>query len=163
MQTITRHGGGSHFVRPDRVYRTGVLTSTMGYDPTSDVQDIASAFTQYPIDMQVPASTGVSGLRGFGANNMGLLQKLKLRYQAWKARRRGMHGPGWNYSSGISGLGHTLMVGTGYPQMGNQIEPYQINRAAMANILMNGGIEQMAANARAGLSWEQFIAPRWNA
>lgn len=162
MQTITRHGGGSHYVRPDRVYRTGVLTSTMAYDPTSDVQDVAAAFTQYPIDMQVPMSAGVSGLRGFGANNIGLLQKLKLRYQAWKARRRGMMGPGWNYGAGMGGLGHPHMMGVAYPQMGQQIEPMQVNRAAMAQILMNGGVDAAAAAAQAGYSWDRWINARWN-
>ena len=45
---ITRHGAGSHYVRPDRVYRTGVLQSMYGYSPQQDVMAVAQAFTTGP-------------------------------------------------------------------------------------------------------------------
>jgi hypothetical protein len=162
MQTITRHGGGSHYVRPDRVYRTGVLTSTMNYDPNQDVEDVAAAFTQYPIDMSVPPSVGMSGLgAAFGANNMGLLQKWWLRFKAWRARK-GMAGAGYNFHEGFGGLGDAHMIGVAYPQIGLQIEPVQVNKAAMASLLMSGGMEQGYARAHAGQSWNQFWNMRWN-
>ncbi len=48
MTTVIRHGGESHFVRPDRVYRTGVLTPIVGFQPQADVMSVAQAFTQGP-------------------------------------------------------------------------------------------------------------------
>lgn len=59
MATILRHGGEAHVVRPDRVYRTGVLTSIVGYQPQADVQAVAASFTLGP-----PSGTTLSGLRG---------------------------------------------------------------------------------------------------
>jgi len=59
MATILRHGGEAHVVRPDRVYRTGVLTSIVGYQPQADVQAVAASFTLGP-----PSGTQLSGLRG---------------------------------------------------------------------------------------------------
>jgi hypothetical protein len=163
MQTITRHGGGSHYVRPDRVYRTGVLTSTMNYDPNQDVEDVAAAFTQYPIDMSVPPSVGMSGLgAAFGANNMGLLQKWYLRFKAWRARRSMMAGAGYNFAQGMGGLGNANPIGVAYPQIGQQIEPVQVSKAAMAAVLMSGGMEQGFARAQAGQSWNRFWTQRWN-
>jgi hypothetical protein len=126
MQVVERHGGGSHFVRPDRVYRTGVLTSTMGYDPGADVQSVAASFTQYPMDLPLPEmgieptepsepapGGNMAGLMGFGA--ISPIDKLRLKFSAWKARRRarkilqglrGLHGGGlFNRShGGLPGL-----------------------------------------------------------
>lgn len=48
MADFTRHGDGQHFMRPDRVYRVGVLAPMMGYDPHRDMQHVAMAFTQGP-------------------------------------------------------------------------------------------------------------------
>jgi hypothetical protein len=178
MQTITRHGGGSHYVRPDRVYRTGVITSTMGYDPNSDVQDVAAAMTAYPMDLPTPASMSFGGLGGFGAfgASMGFLQRAKLRFEAWKARKRaqqymtaasrlGMRG--WNYRDGMSGLGNgqdgdARNTGVAYPQIGRSIAPEQVGKHDMALVLMNGGIQDGLAIAQAGFSWDYWINQRWN-
>lgn len=164
MQTITRHGGGSHYVRPDRVYRTGVLTSTMGYDPNSDVQDVAASFTAYPMDLPTPASMSFGGLGGFGAK-MGLLQRTKLRFDAWRARkqaqRMGMRG--YNYRDGMYGLGgDARQTGVAYPQIGRSIAPEQVGKHDMAMVLMNGGIPDGLAIAQAGYSWDYWINQRWN-
>lgn len=64
MALITRHGGGSHYVRPDAVYRTSVLQSIVGYQPQADVQAVAAAFTLGPTGAMTV--TGLSGLRGAG-------------------------------------------------------------------------------------------------
>ena len=97
---VARHGAGSHYVRPDRIYRTGVIQPMVGFVPQRDVMAIARAFTQGPyLFMQgqtQPAGQGVAGLgraaqihlMGLAAANMGYFQKLKMRYQAWKARRQ---------------------------------------------------------------------------
>ncbi len=41
---VERHGGASHFMRPDRVYRTGVLAPMVGYRPGPDVVSVTQAF-----------------------------------------------------------------------------------------------------------------------
>ncbi len=184
MQTITRHGGGSHFVRPDRVYRTGVLTSTMGYDPGADVQDVMASFTAYPMDLQAP---GLSGL-GFGATNLPWLTRMRLRYEAWKARRaarlraqgRGtamrpepslppgqMAGFGYAFQEGFRGLGLARDMdardrGVAYPQIGMQIAPAQVGKHEMAMELIHGGVQHGFARAQAGKSWNYWWNQRWN-
>ena len=65
MTTMLRHGGEMHTVRPDRVYRTSVLTPIVGYQPQVDVQAVARAFTQGP-----PLGTQLQGLRGNGVGRV---------------------------------------------------------------------------------------------
>lgn len=181
MQVVTRHGGGSHYVRPDRVYRTGVLTSTMGYQPGQDVQAVAAAFTQYPIDLSLPASpaaAGTSGLRGPGplgaGTSMGYFKKLALRYRLWKARRAaaaGMHGLA-NFTprraAGVRGLADFTpnafdpSKGISYTQVGRQISPELVSKATMVNYLMSGSLAQEQAQAQAGTSAEHWWNQRWN-
>lgn len=48
MAEFIRHGDAMHFMRPDRVYRTSVLSPMMGYDPHRDMQAVAMVFTQGP-------------------------------------------------------------------------------------------------------------------
>jgi len=76
MALVIRHGGESHNVRPDRVYRTGVLQSISGYQPSVDVQSVAMAFTQGP-----------AGLAGFGAG-ANWFERLKLRFMTARAARQ---------------------------------------------------------------------------
>jgi hypothetical protein len=175
MQTITRHGGGSHWVRPDRVYRTGVIQSAMGYDPGADVQDVAASFVAYPMDLQAPDS-GLSGLRGlgaFGVSSMPLLQRLRLRYEAWKARRRARQMMGWHYGEGLGhgnygmyGLGDSdgdaREMGVAYPQVGMSLSPPEVSKRDMAQILMSGHVAKGLAVAQAGKSWNRWVNMRWN-
>jgi hypothetical protein len=77
MATVFRHGGEAHVVRPDRVYRTSVLSPMVGFDPTADVQANAMAFTQGP-----PLGMMLSGL---GA---GPFQMMWLRAKTWWAARK---------------------------------------------------------------------------
>lgn len=171
MQTITRHGGGSHWVRPDRIYRTGVLQSSMGYDPGADVQDVMASFTAYPMDLQAP---GLSGL-GFGATNLPFLTRLRLRYEAWKARRaariqaqgRGMipMPPGQMAGFGYSyrdGFGDARNHGVAYPQIGMQISPAEVGKHDMAMQLMRSDMPRGFARAQAGKSWNYWWNQRWN-
>lgn len=54
-----------HYVRPDRVYRTGVLTPTANYAPGQDAQAVAAAFTQRSMNLSGPKlRRGLRGLRG---------------------------------------------------------------------------------------------------
>lgn len=161
MQIIERHGGGSHFVRPDRVHRTGVLTSTMGYDPGFDAQQVASSFTQFPMD-----------LRGFGAN-IGLIERLRLRISAWRAKRRAktfMQGPPMQ-AQGAQGpmqaIGAGGMInphwGAAYAQVGQEMAPQMIAKEQMvAHLLRGGGLPKAYATAQQATSWHKFSNRWWN-
>jgi hypothetical protein len=72
-----RHGGSSHYMRPDRVYRTSVLSPMTGYVPGYDVQMVAREFAMGP-------QTGMS-LQGLGATPW---DKVKGWWQGVKARAR---------------------------------------------------------------------------
>lgn len=81
MALIIRHSGEAHVMRPDRVYRTGVLSSMFGWNPHGDVQAVASSFTNGP-----PHGMGLGGLRGLGA--AGPLQRFGLRVKAFFAQAK---------------------------------------------------------------------------
>lgn len=97
---IARHGDASHYVRPDRVIRTGVLESIVGYQPQQDVMDVAQAFTQGPMLFQQGSNNvGVAGprvsllgprapIQFLGVSNLGVLQKLWLKFQTWRATKK---------------------------------------------------------------------------
>jgi hypothetical protein len=105
---ITRHGGSSHYMRPDAVYKTSVLRSMTGYVPQQDVMNVAMDFTQGPylfMQGQMPATgMGVAGLGRAPLQLMGMwppsswgwLNNLRMRWAAWKAERAaakaGLHG-----------------------------------------------------------------------
>lgn len=77
MTTMIRHGGGSHFMRPDGVFRTSVLQPMAGYSPGADVQSVAMAFT---------APFGPNGLNGFG-NSGGIAAWWSGVKAKWAAKR----------------------------------------------------------------------------
>jgi len=83
MTTIVRHGGGSHYMRPDRVYRTSVLQPMVGYRPDVDVQAVAQEFATGPVYGMYADAPGMSGL---GQPN--IFQRMKLRIQGALASRR---------------------------------------------------------------------------
>ncbi len=112
---IARHGGSSHLVRPDQVYRTSVLQPIVGYQPQQDVMAVAQEFTQGPYAFQAGnagtmVASGISGLGAAGPrvqllgppiqflgaspvslfglgdiSNLGWLQKLWLKFKSWRA------------------------------------------------------------------------------
>lgn len=85
---ITRHGGGSHYVRPDRVMRTGVLTSIFGYQPDADVQAVAQQFAYGPPSGTIYASGGTTSVSLSGLHGPGPLARLGLRIKAaWNERK----------------------------------------------------------------------------
>lgn len=95
MAIIMRHGGESHVVRPDRVYRTGVLTSMVGYQPQADVQAVAQYMTQGP-----PLGTMLSGLGAIGP-----LKRLGLRIKAALSRKQAGNFMAASGYSGLQGFG----------------------------------------------------------
>lgn len=108
MQVIEKHGGASHYVRPDRVYRTGVLSPTMNFAPGQDVQAVAAEFTERSMDLSgarratgecnwnVPCAVNpccesrqsryaFAGLFGPTAK-VGFMERMRLRFDAWRER-----------------------------------------------------------------------------
>lgn len=76
---MTRHGGASHYMRPDRVYRTSVLSPIAGYSPGVDVQAVAMGFTR-PF-----GPNGLAGFDGSGGRLSAWWANLKARIATWKA------------------------------------------------------------------------------
>ena len=73
-----QHGDSSHIMRPDRVYRTSVLSPMVGYRPGYDVQRVAQEFTLGP-----QSGMSLGGLRGtFG-------DRLRMWWHGAKARASG--------------------------------------------------------------------------
>jgi hypothetical protein len=107
---IARHGGSSHYVRPDVTYRTGVIPSIVGFQPQQDVMAVAQMFTQGPYAFQQGSAgtmiaSGVSGLRGagvagpqiklfgppiqfLGISSLGWFQRIYLKVKSWAANRK---------------------------------------------------------------------------
>lgn len=79
---ITRHGGGSHYVRPDRVMRTGVLTSIYGYQPDADVQAVAHQFAYGPPSGTIYASGGTTSASSSGLSGPGFFSRIGLWFKA---------------------------------------------------------------------------------
>jgi hypothetical protein len=76
--TMKKHGAEAHFVRPDGVYRTSVLQAIPGYQPVSNAYNVAARFTTGPyFAMQ---------LNGLSDAQLTPMQKIRLRWEAWKAR-----------------------------------------------------------------------------
>ncbi len=100
---FARHGDASHYMRPDRVYRTGVLAPITGFSPQQDVMGVAAEFTQGPYAFMQGDNPGLGGapiqFLGFNApvSNLGLLQRAWLKFTAWRTRMKaakfGFHGP----------------------------------------------------------------------
>ncbi len=115
---MDRHGDGSHYMRPDRVYRTSVLSPMVGYQPGADVNAVAMAFTQGPYRGMM--------LSGLGAP--GPLARLGLRIKAAIAERRARK------FMGVSGLG---MPGPA-PVQALQIAPHLASQMTGVMALMQG-------------------------
>ncbi len=156
MQVVERHGGGSHFVRPDRVVRTGVIPSIVGYSPGADVDAVAAAFTQYPMDLQTP-----SGMNGLGAWPPGWYTKLRMKFAAWRARHA-------MKASGMQGLrdftpnAFDPSKGIAYPQVGVQIAPHMTHMSQMVAALTAGHLPQEAIKAQGATTSEHWWNQRWN-
>lgn len=183
MQTITRHGGGAHYVRPDRVYRTGVLTSIVGYQPNEDVEAVAASFTQYPINLQ---ASGMNGLRGLGERDgwtmapgnwlKGIGQKIRAFVLGSGSMAPAMMVPMAPAPIPTADQQAPASVAVGmfapqpfpaaggmtYAQIGEQIAPPMVGRDALVANLVSGGLPQRAAEAQGATSWHRWNSLRWN-
>lgn len=192
---IARHGGSSHYVRPDAVYKTSVLQSIVGYQPQQDVMGVAQDFTQGPYAFQqgnvqfapptqsvapsavvtsVVAQPGVSGpsvrllglgnvqllgkppitfLGAFGAtSNIGFFQKLKLRFNAWRATKQARA----FMAAGMSGLGGLTPYG---PQAwaGGRVVPGAAQRMGLLVAMQQANQPQEFAQLNS-----DALMQRWN-
>lgn len=78
MHQISLLGGlGNHALRPDRVYRTGVLAPMVGFQPGQAIMATTDAFTSGPY-----TGMQLSGLRGIGARLSAWWQGVKARAAA---------------------------------------------------------------------------------
>ena len=68
MQVIEKHGGASHYMRPDRVYRTSVLSPSMNFNPGQDVEAVTAEFTERSPNLSLsgPRTSGPSYVRQSG-------------------------------------------------------------------------------------------------
>lgn len=169
---IARHGGSSHYVRPDRVIRTGVIESIVGYSPQQDVMNVAQEFTQGPYLFQQGSANvttaGMSGPRAqlFGARqpggvrflgpgtieNLGLIQKLVLKFRVWRATKKAMA----FQAAGMSGLGGFTPYG---PQAwaGGRVVP-----EAAARVGMLIAMQQKDQPQEIAMNNSEAILARWN-
>lgn len=79
ISMLGQHSDSAHYLRPDRVYRTSVLSPMTGFRPGQAVQAIAQDFTQGP-------RLGTT-LSGFGQASAGT--RLRAWWEGVKARARG--------------------------------------------------------------------------
>lgn len=122
---VPRHGGASHYMRPDRVYRTSVLSPMVDYNPGSDVEAVADAFTTGPQSGMMLSGLGRGAyrpvLRGFGAVTLlgpGLFPRIRnwwagVRARAWMkkvAASQPVHGYGFSGFSDASVPGGGVAV-----------------------------------------------------
>lgn len=108
---MAKHGIEQHFVRPDRVYATGVLTPTVGYQPVADAQQVAARFVSGGQGLAGPQlqllgprmrrfnpfrGVGLAGARldGIIAWLRGLFANLTIKIKGWRIRRELTVGPG---------------------------------------------------------------------
>lgn len=61
---MPKHGNELHWIRPDRVYGTGVLTSIPGFNPVQNAQEVAARFTAIwqPRVTDAPAAGQAAGV-----------------------------------------------------------------------------------------------------
>jgi hypothetical protein len=85
MQSVEKHGAGSHVLRPDRVYATGVLAPMVGFMPGQDVQAVAADFTERSQNLGL---AGLAYAGAFGAaGQLNFVEKMKLKLEAWSTTK----------------------------------------------------------------------------
>jgi len=75
---VEQHADSSHYLRPDRVYRTGVLSPMTGFRPGEAVQTVAADFTLGPY----------SGMSLSGLGRPALFSRLRNWWAGVRARAR---------------------------------------------------------------------------
>ena len=161
MQVIERHGGASHYVRPDRVYRTGVLAPTANFAPGQDVEAVAAAFTE--------RSMNLSGMLG-DASPLNFAQKMKLRWDAFilkmrvkKAIKAGASVPAAGTDTQLhERQAHQSHDGIAYMQMGARVAPSMAGQVQMLAHMTGGTLPSSVAQAQIATTMERWNNLRWN-
>ena len=169
---ITRHGGGSHYVRPDFTYRTSVLQPMGGYVPQQDVMDVANAFTLGPYAFmqggQTAPGQGVAGpsvrllggpvqfLGWWPPATWGWWATLKAKFAAWKAQRQAASAITAAGTAGVRGLFGFTPMGPG-AWAGAQAVPGPSQRVGMLIAMQNKG-----QPAQIALHNDNALMQRWN-
>ena len=155
---ITRHGGSSHYMRPDAVYKTSVLRPMTGYIPQQDVMNVAMDFTQGPymfMQGSMPAQgQGVAGpqvkLMGvWPPSSWGWLANLKARLDLWRAKRAAA-------KAGMSGLMGLIPYGPAQWAAG-QVVPLPSQRMSMLTAMAQKDMSSHFADQNT-----DAIMARWN-
>jgi hypothetical protein len=164
MQMIDqRHGEAAHYVRPDRVYRTGVIVSTSGYQPNQDVQMVTAAFTEGSPNLGLQGLFGALGAQG----NLGFFKKLGLRLKAMYAPRARAAAPIAFMPPAMAAaqnaeITNRFKYGMAYAQIGAQLTPRAMSKLDMLAQLNRGSVPTAVANAQVATSMERWDNMRWN-
>lgn len=162
MQVVEKHGGGMHFVRPDRVYRTGVLSPWFTFSPGQDVQAVASEFTQRSMNLGAPRSGLLdrmrSGLSSLRARVMG--KAAPMPSVATAPQSQAQDGP--FADRGQAFMPHPAQRGMAYAQVGMQVAPHMIGQVQLMAKLTAGSLPRQVADAQVATSMERWHNLRWN-
>lgn len=159
MSTIIRHGAADHFIRPDGVYRTGVIAPVTGYNPAQDVMSVAEMFTRGPYDFRQ-----LNGMQLMDSPIKAWWLRLKASLSARFASKRAaqMMAIAASMPPAATNAGPQVAMTGLNPvgsasQMGPMINAEPSNRSAMlALIAANQMPEEWGNNAL------EMIAARWN-
>jgi hypothetical protein len=147
-----RHGEAAHYVRPDRVYRTGVVVATSGFQPNQDVQAVAQAFTDRPLSLPLSGPA------------QDWWERTKEKVRVMFAPRAPMMMP--MQAMPPQAQASFAQYGTAYVQVGQQIAPAAYGKQVMLAHLMSGGIPggvpAAIAEAQVATTMNKFWNTRWN-
>ena len=142
----------THFLRPDRVYRTGVISPVAGFNPAVDVMGVAARFT-HPY-----AGLGDVQLMG----NLPLWERLKLKIAAWRARRNFHPAAAVMAATATPPPAGPIAAEAGFTPNGaaSQVSPHFNSQATRIAII------QAMAQANMPSQWspnaQEMIRSRWN-
>jgi hypothetical protein len=149
-----RHGEAAHYVRPDRVYRTGVVVATSGFQPNQDVQAIAQAFTDRPLSLPLSGPGG------------GWWERTKEKMRSMFGPRPQMMAPMAPMAPQVPMQANFTRYGAAYAQVGQQVAPAAYSKQVLLAHLMQGGIPggvpAPVAEAQIDTTMNKFWNMRWN-
>lgn len=154
---MSRHGGTLHFVRPDRIVRTGVLSPIVGYQPQQDVLAVTQEFTSGPASGMQLAGLGSMHLLGpswldrVTASFRNFGQRVKAAVHARKAQRLMLTAP----QNATAAIAASVAAPAGPAIMhGHGISPQLQSMSDMTRFLAMRGVLPMRG--------EMIPQRRWN-
>jgi hypothetical protein len=152
-----RHGESIHFVRPDRIVRTGVLSPIVGYQPQNDVMMVTQEFVSGP-----SSGMQLSGY-GFGASHsggvFGAFRRFGLRVKAMVAARKAQKMMLTNASQQASPAHVILAAGPTGPglHIGHEFQAQTRAMGEMARFLAMRGVAPMTGDTLAQRRWNTYF------